>query len=89
VGLGGYIYKQTTDDTLNGNSVANNRGRAFALGPSVKYDSGKGWFVTAKFQQKFNVVNGVEGQAFWLKAAMLSKRRKNSSYGFARTSLRQ
>jgi len=70
VGVGGYIYQQTTDDTLNGNVVANNKGRAFALGPSVKYDSGKGWFVTAKFQQESNVVNRAEGQAFWLKAVM-------------------
>lgn len=70
VGIGGYLYQQTTDDTQNGNTVANNKGAAFAVGPSIKYDSGKGWFVTAKFQQESGVVNRAEGQAFWLKAVM-------------------
>jgi hypothetical protein len=70
LGVGGYIYEQTTDDSLNGNTVANNKGRAFALGPSIRYDSGKGWFVTAKFQQESNVANRAEGQAFWLKAVV-------------------
>lgn len=70
VGVGGYIYQQTTDDELNGATVANNKGRAFAMGPSIRYDSGKGWFLTAKFQQESNVANRAEGQAFWLKAVI-------------------
>ncbi|MFD2272340.1 transporter [Undibacterium arcticum] len=52
VGAGGYYYQQTTDDQLNGANIPNSKGRAFAIGPSVKYDSGKGWFVTAKWQKK-------------------------------------
>lgn len=70
VGVGGYFYQQITDDTLNGITVSNNRGRSFAFGPSIKYDSGKGWFVTAKFQQESGVVNRAEGQAVWLKAVV-------------------
>jgi hypothetical protein len=48
--------------------VANNKGRAFAIGPAVKYDSGKGWFVTGKYQKESSVRNRAEGQAFWMKA---------------------
>ena len=70
VGVGGYLYQQTTDNTQNGNTVADKKGRSFAFGPSIKYDSDKGWFVTAKFQQESGVVNRAEGQAFWLKAVM-------------------
>jgi hypothetical protein len=67
VGAGGYWMQQLSDDTSNGTSVANNKGRAFAMGPSVKYDNGKGWFITAKLQQDMGVRNRAEGAAFWLK----------------------
>ena len=66
-GIGGYAYQQVTDDELHGVKVANNKGRAFAIGPSIKYDNGKGMFITAKFQQEMNVYNRAEGYAFWLK----------------------
>lgn len=49
LGAGGYAYQQLNDDKLTGATVSNNKGRAFAIGPSIKYDSGKGWFVTAKY----------------------------------------
>ena len=39
-GLAGYSYLQTTDDTLRGATVANARGMAQALGPSVSYNFG-------------------------------------------------
>lgn len=67
VGAGGYLYQQTTDDRQNGLTVANNRGRALAVGPSIRYDSGKGWFVTAKYQVDTHVRNRAEAKAFWLK----------------------
>jgi hypothetical protein len=31
--------------------VANSKVRAAAVGPSIKYDNGKGWFITAKVQR--------------------------------------
>lgn len=68
VGAGGYLYKQTTNDKSAGATVADNKGKAFAIGPSIKYDSGKGWFLTAKFQKESGVRNRAEGEAFWLKA---------------------
>lgn len=70
VGVGGFIYQQTTDDQQNGATVSNNKGRAYAVGPSVKYDSGKGWFLTAKFEQEYGVVNRAEGSSFRIKALL-------------------
>jgi len=67
VGVGGYFYRQTTDDRVDGEQLSDNKGRAFAIGPSIKYDSGKGWFLSAKWQQESNVRNRAEGDAYWLK----------------------
>lgn len=69
-GVGGYLYRQTSDDKLNGVTVANNRGRAFAIGPSIKYDNGKGFFLTAKYQVETEVRNRADGKAFWVKALL-------------------
>jgi hypothetical protein len=68
VGAGGYLYQQLNNDKLAGATVADNKGRTFAIGPSVKYDSGKGWFVTAKYQTDTHVRNRADGAAFWVKA---------------------
>ena len=68
VGAGGYYYRQTTVDQLNGTDLPDSEGRSFAIGPSVKYDSGKGWFVTAKWQKEMAVENRAKGDAVWIKA---------------------
>ena len=70
VGAGGYLYQQVTNDKQNGATVPNNKGRTFAIGPSIKYDSGKGWFLTAKYQMETDVRNRAEGKAFWVKAVV-------------------
>ena len=70
IGAGGYLYRQISNDKQAGATVPDNRGRAIAFGPSIKYDSGKGWFVTAKFQQESSVRNRADGSAFWLKAVV-------------------
>lgn len=67
-GVGGYLYRQTTDDKVNSATVHDNKGRAFAIGPSVKYDNGKDFFMTAKYQMETNVRNRADGKAFWVKA---------------------
>ncbi|UVJ46028.1 transporter [Pseudomonas sp. LS1212] len=67
VGVGGYAYRQTTDDRQNGERIEDNKGRAFAIGPSVKYTSKDGWFLTAKWEQETQVRNRAEGEAYWLK----------------------
>lgn len=66
-GVGGYFYQQITDDKVAGQNVPGNRGRAFAIGPSVKYQSKDGWFITAKFENQYGVRNRSDGSAFWLK----------------------
>lgn len=67
-GVGGYAYKQITTDEKNGLKLPNNKGQAFAIGPSIKYDNGKGMFVMAKLQREMNVRNRPQGYAFWIKA---------------------
>lgn len=70
LGMGGYYRKQTEQDKQAGTKLANSQSSGMAIGPSIKYDSGKGWFVTAKWQSEQRVKNGSEGSAFWLKAVM-------------------
>ncbi|ROL70314.1 hypothetical protein BK634_21700 [Pseudomonas chlororaphis] len=67
VGVGGYVYRQTTDDRQDGDRVEDNKGRAVAIGPSIKYASDSGWFVTAKWQKESEVRNRPEGEAYWVK----------------------
>jgi hypothetical protein len=67
LGVGGYAMRQTSDDTQAGQSLADSRGAAFAIGPSLKYDNGKGWFITAKLQRETDVKNRPQGNALWIK----------------------
>lgn len=67
LGIGGYAYRQTTDDKQDGDRVEDNKGRAFSVGPSIKYSSSDGWFVTAKWQQETEVRNRAQGNAYWFK----------------------
>lgn len=68
VGVGGYYRQQTGLDRQAGVNLANSKTSGMAIGPNVKYDSGKGWFVTAKWQLESKVKNGTEGNALWVKA---------------------
>ncbi|MBF8221986.1 SphA family protein [Halomonas sp. 328] len=68
-GVGGYAYRQVTDDRLNGVEIGN-RGRAFAIGPSLKWDNGQGAFVTLKYEREFAVQNRPQGDSLWLKASL-------------------
>lgn len=68
LGVGGYYYQQTTDDTGIGAPADGNRGSAMSIGPNIKYDSGKGWFLTLKAENEINVKNRAQGNSLWLKA---------------------
>ena len=70
LGVGGYALWQTTDDRQNGQTVEDNKGRSFAIGPSIKYTSNKGWFLTAKWQDETQVRNRPDGNAYWLKLSI-------------------
>ena len=66
-GVGGYVYKQTTDDEVAGVTVPNARGSAMGIGPAIKYQSPKGFFLTAKFEQDYAVKNRPEGAGLKVK----------------------
>lgn len=67
-GVSGYLYRQITDDKVAGIAVAGgNRGRAFAIGPSLRYQNDKGWMITAKYERQYEVRNRASGGAFWIK----------------------
>ncbi|NMT62719.1 SphA family protein [Marinobacter orientalis] len=68
-GVGGYAYRQLTDDRLNGTNIGN-RGQALAIGPSVKWDNGKGAFVSLKYERELQVENRPQGDSLWLKASI-------------------
>ncbi|MCO6434393.1 SphA family protein [Nitrosomonas nitrosa] len=70
LGVGGYAYWQVTNDSQDGKSVPDNKGRAYAIGPSIRYDSGKKWFITGKYQVDTGVRNRADGTTFWLKAVL-------------------
>jgi len=67
LGIGGYYYQQTTDDELNSRTFMDGfRGRAFAIGPQVKYDYQNMAF-TLKYQAETNVENRPDGNSLWFK----------------------
>lgn len=70
LGVGGHLYQQIGDDKLNGQTVSGSKGRAYAAGPNLKYDGGKGWFITAKLSREFSVRSRTEGTSFWLKTTI-------------------
>ena len=70
VGVGGYYRQQMRLDKQGGEALEGSKTRALALGPNIKYDSGKGWFVTAKWQFETKVRNGTQGDALWLKGVI-------------------
>jgi hypothetical protein len=66
-GVGGHVFRQVTDDS---GPAAAGKARAWAIGPALKYDSGRGWFLTAKYQVEHGVRNRPQGSQFYLKAVM-------------------
>jgi hypothetical protein len=68
LGVGGYYYKQITDDKQGGVKVGPDgfKGQAFAIGPQAKYDYKNMSFIF-KYQKEMAVENKPEGDKFWLK----------------------
>lgn len=69
-GVGGYLYKQTTNDKRNGIVVPNKKGRAVGIGPSIAYHNGKGFLITAKLQRDYGVRNRARGNSFKMKLSI-------------------
>jgi len=68
LGVGGFYYKQTTDDKQYGLKVGLDglKGQAFAIGPQVKYDYKNMSFIL-KYQKEMAVENRPEGDKLWFK----------------------
>ncbi len=66
VGVGGYYYKQITDDEKDGKKLKNSKGQVFAIGPQVQYNHGKLSFI-GKYQIETNVKNKPKGNKAWFK----------------------
>lgn len=66
VGGNGYVYKQTTDDLLNGLMyMGGNLGRNFSVGPEVRCHF-KRYAMILKWQKDFLTENRPVGNSFWL-----------------------
>lgn len=66
-GVGGYYYKQITNDKQNNQKVGDgNKGQAIAYGPQIKYDYKNMSFIL-KYQIETDVENKPEGDKVWFK----------------------
>jgi hypothetical protein len=71
VGASGYVLKQVTDDTSTNPAVtivAGDRGRVFAIGPSVTYTNKSHMTFVAQWQHETLVENRFGGDKIWFKA---------------------
>jgi hypothetical protein len=66
VGVGGYYFTQTTNDSGSGAPPGGFKGKAFAVGPQVMFDIGKVKAIL-KYQWETNTENRPEGNNFWFK----------------------
>jgi hypothetical protein len=67
VGLAGFYWKQIDDDRSRIGTIRNNRAEVLAVGPVVKYDSGRGWNLSAQYEKMVTVKNNAKGDIVWLK----------------------
>jgi hypothetical protein len=65
-GVGGYFYKQVTDDEKDGKKFHSdgNKGQVIAAGPQIKYDYKNMSFIL-KYQREMLAENKPEGDKFW------------------------
>ncbi len=76
LGLQGYLFRQTSDDRLNGQSThlpgtgIGNRGSANAIGPFVSHVFSPRFVLVSKLQHEFDVKNRGEFDKFWLQALL-------------------
>ncbi|WP_213959475.1 transporter [Variovorax sp. dw_954] len=65
LGLNGYVYRQTTDDDVNGATVPNNKGRVNALGLFGSYRITPKFALTLRMQSEFGARNRPQGTRLW------------------------
>ena len=64
----GYALQQITKDTRNGVSVNGNgfKGRAFAIGPQIRFNFTRDSGIVFKWQHEFGVRNRPQGERLWV-----------------------
>lgn len=70
VGLGGYVYRQVSDDRGDGAVLGGFRGRANALGPQLAYTWRQGITLAGRYQHEFDARNRPEGDKLWINFAL-------------------
>lgn len=68
VGVNGYIYRQTTDDEVNGVAVKGSKGRVNALVPFASFRFNPNFSLTLRIQSEFGARNRPQGTRFWAMA---------------------
>lgn len=66
VGLVGYAYQQLTDDKGPGVPSDGNKGKAFAIGPSLTYSFSPALHVSGSWQRDVVAEHRTQGDAFWV-----------------------
>ncbi|MCY0853610.1 SphA family protein [Cupriavidus sp. D39] len=68
LGVQGYMLQQVTDDSKNGTALPGDgfRGRAYAIGPQVRFNFTKRSGIVLKWQHEFEVHNRPKGDRIWL-----------------------
>lgn len=66
VGVVGYAYRQLTDDKGRGVGSDGNRGKAFAIGPSLTYNFTPGLHVSGSWQRELVAEHRTQGDALWV-----------------------
>ena len=72
IGLQGDIFRQFTNDTIDGVAVGADgfRGKQNALGPQIRWNFGPGKGILFKYQREFAVENRPQGDKFWFEFAI-------------------
>ena len=65
-GLNGYVYKQVTDDELDGDDVEDFKGQAFGIGPDIQFNYYRLGF-HFKMHKEFAVENKAVTDKFWVR----------------------
>jgi len=66
LGLLGYVYKQISDDEIDGHRVKDDRGFVFALGPGARF-LGDNYALVLKAYHELKAKNRPQGYGLWLK----------------------
>jgi hypothetical protein len=66
LGVGGYYYQQTTEDTAPFGQHTNGKGMVLSVGPAIKYDY-KNMSFTGKYYYEVEAKNRPQGSSIWAK----------------------